>query len=751
MAQAGKIRLAAKLVGTVLLGVLWVVHSAGSATQSSSGSMADPVTLAIQASTQQAPGGSDWPTFGHDSSRSGNALGESVISPSTVGNLALQWSASLDGKVTAQPLFVSAVQFPGGQIHNVLIAATAANSVYALDASTGTQLWRQNFGPSDGTGAVPGGFGINGSPVIDATLGRVFAVSQDGQLRTLSLTNGSEISSALPLITSDQATNKVWGGLNLVGGNLYIATGSDGNDISPWRGRIFQVDVSGAAPSLAATFFVVPSVPAPNGGGGVWGYGGVSVDSTSGRVYAATGADSLPWTPNMPEGYTPYAGRMVVLPANLIISDPMTGLNTPLGSFSPVHPSPCQGNGIPCDMDFGATPILYQPTGCPTMVAAVNKDGHLYVLKADDLAASGQPTQSLALNNAFDGPGSGGLIGIPAFWPAGNMLFVTDAGPGINGVKAGVVGLTANPAPACDFKVTWSVSLPVAGSDQPPSPPTVAGGVVFLGTPTGGAVHAYDAATGTPLWDSGSLITGGATYAAPLVAFGNLYVASWDGFAASAGGTIRAFSTAPVVCANPWSGVGTLLGSPTLQSQVDFNSLGVAEAFQTTASACGTLTALRVYLDASSTATNLVAGLYADAGGHPGALMAQGSSANLAPGWNVVPTTPAIVSPGVPYWIAILGTQSGVPRFRDATSGCVSEVSQQSNLTALPQNWTTGNVYSSCPLTAWAGNPVPPAGCGMGLELGFLLPPLLWLHGRREGCAASRRAPDPSDKFRNCS
>jgi len=169
---------------------------------------------------------------------------------------------------------VNAVPLAGGQTRAVIIAATAGNSIYALLASSGKQIWQRNFGPSDGTGAVPGGFGINGSPVIDRTGGRVFAVSQDGQLRTLSLADGSDLSSPLPVITSNQTTNRVLGGLNLIGGNLYIATASDGNDTAPWRGRIFQVDVSGATPSVVATFVVVPSVPAPNGGGGIWGTGG---------------------------------------------------------------------------------------------------------------------------------------------------------------------------------------------------------------------------------------------------------------------------------------------------------------------------------------------------------------------------------------------------------------------------------------------------------------------------------------------
>jgi PQQ-like domain/Viral BACON domain len=402
---------------------------AGNVTITATGASGSPATVPIAfnitAQMPPPPTGSDWPTIEHDPSRNGNAAGESVITPGNVSNLALKWSTPLDGKVTAQLLFVSAV-LAGGSTRDVIVAVTAANSIYALDASNGAQIWRRNFGPPDGTGAVPGGFGIEASPVIDRTSGRIYTVSGDGQLRTVSLADGTEASPPVPIITDHVATNKVWGGLNLVGGNLYIATGSDGNDIVPWRGRIFRVDVSGANPSLAGTFVVVPSISAPHGGGGIWGYGGVAVDPATGRVYAATGA-----TDSMPEGYPLYAGSMIALDANLNL----------LGYFQPTPPG-CQD--AQCDWDFGATPIVYQPPGCPTLVASLKKDGYLYLMKANDLAASAPPIQALALNDAYDGPGVGGLIGIPAYWPAGNMLFVTDAGPGINGINAGLVGLDVN-------------------------------------------------------------------------------------------------------------------------------------------------------------------------------------------------------------------------------------------------------------------------------------------------------------------
>ena len=151
---------------------------------------------------------------------------------------------------------------------------------------------------------------------------------------------------------------------------------------------------------------------------------------------------------------------------------------------------------------------------------------------------------------------------------------------------------------------------------------------MVVGEGNGGQVHAYDATSGRELWAGGP--AGGATYAAPIVAGGRIFAGSWDGFSAGAAGTVRAFrpGTAP-----PPPPPGTvLLGSEVVQAQVDSNAGGVAEAFQATAAASGALSSLRLYLDASSTATKVVAGVYADAGGHPGELVAQGSVSTPAAG-----------------------------------------------------------------------------------------------------------------------
>jgi len=64
--------------------------------------------------------------------------------------LTQKWSFKVDGDVYAQPLYVSAVAISGVR-HNELIIATELDSIYALDAITGTQLWKTSLIPVGGT------------------------------------------------------------------------------------------------------------------------------------------------------------------------------------------------------------------------------------------------------------------------------------------------------------------------------------------------------------------------------------------------------------------------------------------------------------------------------------------------------------------------------------------------------------------------------------------------------------------------
>src|ERR1700722_9521036 len=95
---------------------------------------------------------------GHnDAARSGQNLLETVLSPSNVSsaNFGLLHTLSVDGVVDAQPLYVPSLTIASAT-HNVLYVATENDSLYAFDADTGTQLWKQSSLIPGGEAAVPG-------------------------------------------------------------------------------------------------------------------------------------------------------------------------------------------------------------------------------------------------------------------------------------------------------------------------------------------------------------------------------------------------------------------------------------------------------------------------------------------------------------------------------------------------------------------------------------------------------------------
>ena len=123
-------------------------------------------------------------------------------------------------------------------------------------------------------------------------------------------------------------------------------------------------------------------------------------------------------------------------------------------------------------------------------------------------------------------------------------------------------------------------------------------------------------------------------------------------------------------------------------------------------SASGTVSKLSVYLDASSTATQVIVGLYTTApGNNPGTLLAQGTiSSPVAGAWNTVAVPSVGVTGGASYWIAVLTPSgAGTVQFRDKTTGNKEQLSAQSNLTALPATWAAGTKPRNSSLSAYAG------------------------------------------------
>ena len=147
-----------------------------------------------------------------------------------------------------------------------------------------------------------------------------------------------------------------------------------------------------------------------------------------------------------------------------------------------------------------------------------------------------------------------------------------------------------------------------------------------------------------------------------------------------------------------------LLGDQNIESSLDSNAAGIAQAFQATAGASGSLNSISLYVDPSSTAGQIAIGLYNDAGGHPSALLTQAVFTPQAGVWNAVSVPATAVVAGTNYWIAVLGLGSGRPFFRDIMTGCTSEGSASSSLTALPGTWSTGAIWGACGLSAFGSN-----------------------------------------------
>jgi hypothetical protein len=136
-----------------------------------------------------------------------------------------------------------------------------------------------------------------------------------------------------------------------------------------------------------------------------------------------------------------------------------------------------------------------------------------------------------------------------------------------------------------------------------------------------------------------------------------------------------------------------ILGNNTLEPNIAKPSTGIASAYKATPAKKGVVSAIQVYMDGSSTATELVAGIYNDNGGHPGTLVVKGvKTSPKANATNTVPIATTTLEAGKAYWIAILGSKGQVNYRYRANTTVPIETCATTGLTSLPNQWTTGNI-----------------------------------------------------------
>jgi outer membrane protein assembly factor BamB len=377
----------------------------------------------------------------------------------------------------------------GGVRTGVVYVGTEGGSVWALAASDGHALWRRQTAPAALAACGPFVFGVTATGAIDRGRNLLYSVGADGLLHAFDLETGADAPGYPVEVVASPLDQYVWGGLRIVGSTLYVPVASfcdqlDASGLFP-DGGLVAVDL--ADPSQQQFFDAVPGV---GNGGGIWGYGGISVEPGGRVLYAGVGnshvydASCDCFRDDVPNG-----DRMVALTPDLQVvdSDYPPGIN-PEG-----------------DQDFGAAPSLFQPHGCPPLAAANSKDGLLYVWRRANLAAG--PLQSLGI-----GDGQSAFVGQPSWSSRLQMLFDgeagSDSGNGVAAIKFSYQG--------CRFGELWRTAI----GEGNQAPPLVVNDVVFSGGGSEG-LFALDARTGKVIWSAG---TDGAKTLAPLIeARGTIY------------------------------------------------------------------------------------------------------------------------------------------------------------------------------------------------------------------------------------
>ncbi|MDQ6696379.1 MAG: PQQ-binding-like beta-propeller repeat protein [Actinomycetota bacterium] len=425
----------------------------------------------------------DWATWGFGGERQSFNPWEETIGSSNVSRLRQQWSVDLGAYINASPIEATGVEV-GRQAIDVVYVGTEHGVLFAISTG-GKILWHRELGRrfADCPDTPDKIYGVSGSAVFDRASNRVYAAGGDGRVYALDAGTGAVVPGWPVRITADPAHEFVYGALTLSGRNLYVGVASR-CDVQPYHGRLVRID---AETRRTNAFYVSGSAHGPDGGG-IWGWGGASVDPDDGNVYVAT-------------------GNTIAEPQNLFYGDHVVQLDAVLHVLASHSPA----TGIEDD-DFGSTPTLFQKPGCPAQLVTEQKNGSLYLYDRDAIASGYR--QKLTLLSG------GSLIGVAAYSPDTEMVYV--AHPRAFGDMAqGLLAFRLDAA--CKLRLAWQAKSPVGIGPTP----TVANGVVYYSDGFTPKLHAVDARTGTQLWTSGSDLTP-PVLATPIVINGQVLAGSYD-------------------------------------------------------------------------------------------------------------------------------------------------------------------------------------------------------------------------------
>lgn len=539
-----------------------IINAAGLATAvalgtttiaAASGAISGSTTLTITASAPPPPPAADVLTYHNDNARTGQNLHETILTPSNVNatNFGKLFVISVDGKVDAQPLYISSVAIPGNGTHNVLAVATEHDSVYAFDADTGAKLWQVSMlktgettsEPRFGCGQVSPEIGVTATPVIDRNAGPngtvyVTAMSKNGsgayfqRVHALNLATGAEqfsgpqdVHATFPgtgdnsngtSVVFDPGAYKERPGLLLLNGVVYTSWSSH-CDIQPYTGWIIGYDQN------TLTQVSVLNIT-PNGSeASFWNSGaGLAADS-SGNIYQLAANGTFDSTLNA-NGF-PSKGDF----GNAFLKISTGGNQLAVADYFALFNTASE-SGSDTDLGSGGAMLLPDLTDASGAVrhlaVGAGKDRNVYVVDRDNMGKFNSSSNNIyqQLTSAV-----GSVYGMSAYFN--------------NTVLYGGVGDRLKAFSIVNAKLSLTPSSQSAASfGYPGTTPSISAngtsnGIVWAAENSSpAALHAYDATNlANELYNSNQAANGrdqfgaGNKFIVPTVANGKVYVGTTNG------------------------------------------------------------------------------------------------------------------------------------------------------------------------------------------------------------------------------
>jgi hypothetical protein len=537
------------LVAVLLLGL---GISIGGCTERSRNGSSDPAPVVAEASmagAAESPRGStDVLTYHNDIARTGQYLGETVLTTDNVNGASFGKVGFLrvQGLVDAEPLYVSKLRIAGG-LHRVVFVVTEHDLAYAFDADTDAPLWKASLlGAGETTSddrqcqQITPEIGITATPVIDLKAGPhgtiyIVAMSKDNRGRYLQRLHALDITTGAEQHGSPQAIGATFPGsgaasvsgelvfdpkqyeeraaLLLLHGVIYTTWASH-CDHDPYTGWVMGFRASTLQPVALLNL-------TPNGNeGATWMSGGGPAADASGNIYILTANGTFDTA--LDANDFPSHGDF----GNAFVKIATGGNKLVVADYFATHDTVAESNK---DEDLGSGGALLLPDlkdshgTLRRLAIGAGKDQIIYVVNRDSMGK-------------FDVSGDRVYQEIPD--ALGGLEFATPA-YFHNAVYYGASSAPLKAFPIANaYLATSAASQTSTRFDYPGTTPSISAnetsnGIVWAVESNGmaGVLHAYDATNlSKQLYSSGAQFAGN-KFITPMIADGKVYVGTPTGVA----------------------------------------------------------------------------------------------------------------------------------------------------------------------------------------------------------------------------